>query len=172
MNNETETTPASSPATPATPQPGRPTPQAVDDAQNAGTGPGQTRPRPDLASIYPTPAEHHMPPGPRVSGMDDSEVATFAQAGQSMNESVVLITGLLSSACSVLMLYLLKNMWATVICSTLLAVVALVFAFKNHRAGAAMTPMSVIGISAATISIVGSLNILMSQAIIRAMFPY
>lgn len=61
---------------------------------------------------------------------------------------------------------------ATVICSTILAIVAIIFGFKNHRAGAAMTPMSVIGLSAATITIVGSLNILTSQAIIRTMFPY
>jgi hypothetical protein len=104
--------------------------------------------------------------------MDESETAAYAQAGQGMNEAIVLITGLLSSACSVLLLYALKNSWATIICSAVLAIVAIVFAFKNHRAGAAMSPMSVIGIGAATITLVSSLNILTSQAIIRTMFPY
>lgn len=170
MNNETETTPTSTPS-PETHQTGSDTAQNSETPQTSADT-AQTPPRRDMSSIYPTPAEHHFAPEPRKNSWESEEAATYAQAGQSMNESIVLITGLLSSACSVLMLYLLKNMWATIICSTILAVVAVIFGFKNHRAGAAMTPMSVIGLSAATITIVGSLNLLTSQAIIRTMFPY
>ncbi len=78
----------------------------------------------------------------------------YAQASSAFKEAIVLIAGLASSTAYILLLYFVKNIWATIIISFILAMIAVVFAILNYRKSKSVSPLTVIGLSAATYTIV------------------
>lgn len=107
-----------------------------------------------VQSLYPAPTtpvpSTPAPFQPASLPADDQ----YAQASSAFNEAIVLITGLASSTAYLLLLYFVKNIWAIIIISFILAMVAVVFAILNYRKTKSVSPLTVIGLSAATYTIV------------------
>lgn len=114
-------------------------------------------------SLYPSPVASAPAPVPPA---DDQ----YAQASSAFKEIIVLIAGIASATAYILILYLVKNLWATAIVSVGLALLAIIISFLDYRNTKHMSPFSVVGLSAATITIVYVANILIAQAVINSAY--
>lgn len=115
------------------------------------------------ASVYPTPTTSTYTPV-------DATSYQSAQASSDFSEAIILITGLASTISYILVLYWIKNLWATAISSAVLALLALFFAIRNYRRTGEMSPIAVIGISAATVTIVTMANYMVQYLMLRAAY--
>jgi len=145
--NPIQPAPTEAPATPPTPaaEPATPEPAYVGNTNIVDRS---------VQSLYPAPVTPaSTPPAPFQPASLPSD-DRYAQASSAFNEAIVLISGLASSTVYLLLLYFVKNIWATIIISLILAIVAVVFAILNYRKSKTVSPLTVIGLSAATYTIV------------------
>ncbi|HXE09908.1 MAG TPA: hypothetical protein VN554_00610 [Verrucomicrobiae bacterium] len=102
-----------------------------------------------------------MPSG--VPSADDR----YDQASSSFSEAKVLICGVASATSYLLITYLIKNIWVTTIVSAVLALAAIFFGISSYRRDGKVSPLSVVGLSAATITLVYIANILLAMAFLH-----
>lgn len=123
-----------------------------------------------VQSLYPAPTtpvpSTPAPFQPASLPADDQ----YAQASSAFKEAIVLILGIASSTAYFLLLYFVKNIWATVIISLIIALAAIVVAILDYRKTKRVTPFTVVGISAATISVVNVVNIIILEAVINSAY--
>ncbi len=121
-------------------------------------------------------------PGPFLRegmGVNNTSPASgnrYRSAISAFAEAKVLICGLVSSTSYMLIIYLVKsdwlvkNDWVMMVISACLAFAAIFFAIREYRASSQITPLTVIGLSAATITLVFLANFLVLQALVRSIF--
>jgi hypothetical protein len=80
----------------------------------------------------------------------------------------VLALGVASALCYTSIYLLIDNAWATAGISLVLALATVAFAIRNYRINPQMTPYSVIGLAAATVTAVYITNFLIAQAVVNA----
>ncbi len=90
------------------------------------------------------------------------------EASSAFAEAKVLIFGVASSTSYILIVYLVKNLWATAIVSAALAAAAIFFAISDYRISGKSSPLTIVGLSAATVTLVYIANILVAQAFIHS----
>lgn len=119
----------------------------------------------------------NVPPGPRppapmpeipLPGRQQALENGYKAASSAFNEAMVLVLGVASSFSYLITLYLVKNLWAVAIVSALLALLAIAVALFEYRKASHTSPMTVIGLSAATITLVYVGNIVAAQLIVRS----
>lgn len=154
-------------------------PESVDSSNISGPTPVTPSAAPVLEPVYVgntniIDRSKEQPIAPVVSIPEpqsyNSQMSTpaYQAASSSLNEIIVLLCGIASSTSYILILYFVKNAWVTAIVSTLIALVALFFAIKDYRKSSKLTPLSVVGISAATITLIYVANYLVALAVINS----
>ncbi len=122
--------------------------------------------RSELQSIYPVAPS---PPGAGdiiKEGHRDPD--GYDVQASALAEAKVLVCGVASATSYVLIVYLVKNLWITAIVSALLALAAIFFAISASNKGSRTGPLAIIGISAATITLVYIANLIVAQAILHS----
>lgn len=89
-------------------------------------------------------------------------------ASSAFSEAKVLICGIASATSYLLIIYLTKSIWITAIISAILALAAIFFATSAYRGDSKVTPLTVVGLSAATITLVYVANLLLGQAFLHS----
>lgn len=90
------------------------------------------------------------------------------QASSAFAEAKVLVCGVASATSYILIVYLIKNLWVTAIVSAILAFAAIFFAVSDYRKNSKTSPLTIVGLSAATIALVYIVNALVAQALLRS----
>jgi hypothetical protein len=111
------------------------------------------------ASIYTPPAAFQ----PSPLEIDNNQTAKFE-----FDEAIILVAGVASATAYILILYLVKNTTATAIVSGLLAFLAIFLAIRDYKRTARTSPLMIIGLSAATITIVYIANLLIAYAVLKS----
>ncbi len=170
------------PQTPTTPTAGAPEPAPVAAAPVVPTPP-QTEAPPtgpayvgnsnivdrSVQGLYPTPVAPAPPtPFQPASLPEDS---SYTDASSAFRELIVLICGIASATAYLLIFYIVKNLWATAIVSVSLAILAVIISILDYRQNNKhVSPFSVIGLSAATFTIVYVANIVIAEMVIHSAY--
>ena len=120
----------------------------------------------NTANIYPevsSPAPQPLPTSP----VSDTN---YKQTSSALNNAIVLVFGLGSSAGYFLATLLFKNEWVAAFVAILLAMTALGFALKEYESTGKMTPLQVLGLSGAGFTFVFVLDYLLIRIIISSAF--
>lgn len=134
-------------------------------------GPAAPAPLPDhspdrskIQNVYPAPTSAHplAADPPATTEKYEAAAADFADAS-------VIIAGGLSATLFLVIDYFAKNEKVAGGISILLALVAMVLAVRNYRAGRGMSPLGVIGLSAATFTPLYAANMLIARAMIHSL---
>jgi hypothetical protein len=177
--------------------PQQPNPQVMLQANDAGTVQPRPAFAAEMAQPYPVtqaaampqPMQPTMPPVPapqmRVSpesiypapssvaashghvNSDDYQSFRVEEATSDFREVVALIFGLASAVSPILVAYFLQNLWIVAAVSAVFALVSVFFAMKNYNAIGKVSPLTVIGLSAATITILVIADILITRALVQ-----
>lgn len=105
-------------------------------------------------------------PPPALTG-SPSAGDRYDTASSAFSEAKVLICGVASATSYLLIIYIVKNIWITVAVSIVLALAAIFFAVTSYGRDGRISPLSVVGISAATITLVYIANVLMAYAFVH-----
>jgi len=92
----------------------------------------------------------------------------YQEASSDFTEAKVLISGVASSTSYILIIYVVKNLWITAAISAILALAAIFFAVSEYRKSNKAGPLTIVGLSAATITLVSIANILITQAFLHS----
>lgn len=113
-------------------------------------------------SIYPDPTQirSQLPAYP-------AEELRKAEAAIA-SSSLTLVMGIASPLSYWMVLYFTKNTWMMGIVSVLLAAGAIYFAVNNYRTNRELSPSTVIGLAAATITVVNVGNVIVAQLMVRS----
>ncbi len=123
--------------------------------------------RSQLQANYPNPVA--VPPtGVRIPDRQQAANDRYDGAASAFAEAKVLICGVASSTSYLLITYLVKNVWVIAIVSAILAFAAIFFAVSDYRKNSRTSPLTVVGLSAATITLVYIANILLALAVIHS----
>ena len=151
------------PKTPA-PQTAPPPPSQPAEPDSGGTADRST-----LQSAYPAFSANQQSIVASRNGIDEkAESPAFADASKNFNDAITLVFGLASSICYILIYYWVKNNTITMIICLALSGAAIYFAVKNYNKTQNITPLEVIGLSAATITIVFIGIMIVTDMIIRS----
>lgn len=96
---------------------------------------------------------------------------TYERASSAFDEALTIGLGLASSLTPLLLTYFLKNRWAVIIVGAVLAAAAIFFALRNYHNSGKVSPLTVIGLAGATIALVQTGNLLLTEAILRSRYP-
>jgi hypothetical protein len=111
---------------------------------------------------------HDAPPASKPAHQGKNE--QYQEASASLAEAIVVICGSMSSVAYLLCGYFFKSNWLPAVVAGLLAIVAVVFAFKQFNVRRQMTPLTVIGLSAATLTLVIIADFLILRELIKSAF--
>lgn len=118
--------------------------------------------------LYPTPVSPAAPtPFQPASLPSDNQ---YNEASSAFQEAIVLILGIASSTIYIVLLYFVKNLWAIGVVSFVVAIIAVVVAIINYRKSKTVSPLTVVGLSAATYTIVSVANIVTAQIVINSAY--
>lgn len=161
MNQEQPEQPASAPSTHADGI--KPSESFVAEQQQEKTE-AKTAPA-RVQNVYPDPGNKTDYQPLKSPELRDEQ---YRQATYDMNEFITLIAGIASATSYLLIAYFSKSAAATAIVATVLAAVSIFYAINNYRLTSRLSPLSVIGISAATTTLVYVANLLIAQAMVRS----
>jgi hypothetical protein len=120
-------------------------------------------------SIYPDPeAIKKKKLEQSASAPLEAQEAKYQQASKDFTDLIVLGSGIGSAVFLLGLVFLLDNMWIPYISSGVLAAISIVSAVQNFKKTHTLTPFTVIGLSAATFTLMYILNFLIAQAVIRS----
>jgi hypothetical protein len=103
------------------------------------------------ADVYDTvPQQPTTPSFGRESSANDN----YQQASSSLYQAIVLVCGAGSSAGWLLASYFSHNTWVAMIVAVLLAAVAIFFAVRDYSFTQRLSPLSIVGISGATLTLI------------------
>lgn len=138
----------------------------------------ENSPLPDrskVQSVYPSvappqPAQPPQAPLPANRPAADAG-GTFQQASADFTDAAVIVTGVLSATSFIVVAYFAKNETVAGVISMLLALTAMVLGVRGYRTRKQMTPLVVIGLSAATFTLLYAAIILIARAMVHSI-PY
>lgn len=122
----------------------------------------------DRSSIAPPAVGAVPPPVPSNPPNQYDSNDQYREASSAFAEAKVLLCGLASSTSYILITYLVKNLWATAIISAALAIAAIFFAMVDYRQSGKVTPLTIVGLSAATITLVYIANVVVAHLVVRS----
>jgi hypothetical protein len=163
MNEEQ---PQVKPETPDAPAPPPPPPAPAPQPENHNAG--STSDRSPLQSAYPTFSANQPSIASAGGELGRADDPVYSGASHDFNDAITLICGLASSICYILIYFLVKNSTVTIIICLALSGAAIYFAMKNYRKTQNITPLEVIGLSAATITLVFIGTIIVTNWVIRS----
>lgn len=114
-----------------------------------------------MSSVYPQVAT------PKTTGLGLSGASRisrdeeFKSAAADFNDALAAVFGVSSYLISALFTYVIKtsNVWAIIAAMGVVATIGLVFAFRGYSSNGRVSPLSVIGVAAATTSLLYVLNV-------------
>ena len=120
-------------------------------------------------SVYPDPDQIKTATARPFSPTSPSEQERgFSLAAAAMDEGLTLALGVASSVSYLLVVYFIKSFWGATAVGGVLAVLAVYFAVRNYSSSGKITPFTVIGLAAATTTLVGVLNTLLARALLSS----
>jgi hypothetical protein len=168
-------------------EPATDTPQTPPAVETPAEVPGETPPKagtpeslgpnyvgasniPDRSNIH----TEDIYPGVGVSNSQvettSAAEAVVADANSKLREALVLIAGSASSLSFFLLPYFIRIGWLAGLISAVLAAAAIYFAIKDFNKTKTTSPLNVIGLSAATVTLVYIANNLIIRAILQSQY--
>jgi VIT1/CCC1 family predicted Fe2+/Mn2+ transporter len=127
----------------------------------------ETKPEPPAPAqnVYPDPGKKADWQPLKSPELRDEQ---YKQASFDLNEFITLVAGIASATLYIIVGYFTKSAMATAVVAVALAAVAIFYAITNYRVSSRMTPLSVIGVSAATVTMIYVANMLIAQVMVRS----
>jgi hypothetical protein len=122
-----------------------------------------------IQSVYPqVPAIPTAPAPAPMTTFGQMREQEYKQASSSFNDLITLLLGLFSFSSYILFEQIVKNFWASVIVANIVSFGAIFYANKNYKNNGKISPLGIVGISAATFTFVMSIMAVVAYALIRS----